>query len=79
MKIAIQYFASIAESAGKTEEQIEISSCTAAELFAKIKEKYKIHYDISQIRVAVNDSYVDFSYVLHDADTVVFIPPVAGG
>jgi molybdopterin converting factor small subunit len=29
--------------------------------------------------VVVNDAYTGWDHALHDGDTVVFIPPVAGG
>ncbi len=79
MIITMRYFASIAEVVKKTEEQIDTSYSSAQELYEYIKKKYTIHYDISQIRMAVNDCYVGFSYKLQNADTIVFIPPVSGG
>ena len=35
--------------------------------------------DPSQIRVAVNQEYVDSDHPLSDADEVAFFPPVTGG
>jgi len=31
------------------------------------------------LKVAVNEQFSDWSHLLRDGDTVVFIPPVAGG
>ena len=33
----------------------------------------------SYIRIAVNESYVDHSFTLHDGDEIAIIPPVSGG
>jgi molybdopterin synthase sulfur carrier subunit len=33
----------------------------------------------STIRLAVNQEYVTYDYILHDGDEVAVIPPVSGG
>ena len=79
MKIKVKYFASIRELVGRSEELIEIDASTPSELFTLLKKKYSFEFEESALKVAINDEYVDFSQTLSELDTVVFIPPVAGG
>jgi molybdopterin converting factor small subunit len=34
---------------------------------------------MASVKVAINDEFADWQHKLQDGDTVVFIPPVAGG
>jgi len=47
-------------------------------LFAELKQKYTFP-EIATVKVAINDEFGDWQAVLQDGDSVVFIPPVAGG
>jgi|SaaInlStandDraft_2_1057019.scaffolds.fasta_scaffold504842_2 molybdopterin converting factor subunit 1 len=79
MKIKMIYFASLRETIGKSSEEIETIAQTATELYQFIKEKYQLQLNQEQLKVAINEVYVDFGTTLKEADTIVFIPPVAGG
>ncbi len=79
MKIKIKYFASMREAVGKTEEIWETNASTAEELFSHICREYGLNGEYQHLKVAVNEEYATFSKVLKEMDTVVFIPPVAGG
>ncbi len=79
MKIQIKYFAALREQAGKSEEVIETDSINPMKIYAELKEKYNFTLESSELQIAVNDSYENFNFELKDMDTLVFIPPVAGG
>jgi molybdopterin converting factor subunit 1 len=79
MILNIKYFAKLRELSNKSEELYDTQCITAYELYYELKEKYSFSLNHSDIKVAVNEEYVDFNYVLKSKDTVVFIPPVAGG
>ena len=79
MKIKVKYFAALREIAGKSEEVINTKSHLVSDLFYELSNKYKFTMDIDLLKVAVNEEYSTFDYELTDLDTIVFIPPVAGG
>ena len=79
MKIKIKYYASLREQAQKSEEVLEVSSNKPEDIYDELKKKYGFTLDISELQIAVNDNYEDINFELKDSDTIVFIPPVAGG
>ena len=79
MKIKVKYFAAIREAIGINEEFIDGNCSTPLELFEFLKEKYRFEFEESNIKVAINDEYAEFTQPLSELDTIVFIPPVAGG
>ena len=76
--ITIEYFAILREHAGKSEESLATESETARELFAELEQRYEFPV-LNSMKVAVNDEFSDMDVLLADGDTIVFIPPVAGG
>ena len=79
MKINVKYFAALREQANKSEEIINTTYTKPGDIYAELKSKYNFSLSIDELKVAVNDCYEDFDYELKEMDTVVFIPPVAGG
>ena len=77
--IKVLYFASLREERGISSETIQTECRTALELWHSLSNDYKLTMDLSILKVAANDEYVDFDYLLHEGDQIVFIPPVAGG
>jgi molybdopterin converting factor small subunit len=67
------------EAAGCSNETVEVDSSNAVDLFETLKSKYDFSMCRSHVRLAVNDEFVDWETPLNDDDSVVFIPPVAGG
>ena len=78
-QITLQYYAIFREQAGVNEEQIRTEALTPAELYRSVKSKYKFTLPEEAVKVAVNDAFSDWDVELKDGDTVLFIPPVAGG
>ena len=79
MKIKIQYFAQIREERGVSSEILTTDVETAKELYFHLQKEYRFNLSTDLVKVAVNDEFVAWDTKLKDNDSVVFIPPVAGG
>jgi molybdopterin-guanine dinucleotide biosynthesis protein A len=78
-RLRIQYFALLREQAGRSEEFVETHAATAAALYGELTARHRFTLAREQLKVAVNSEFSDWSRALCAGDTVVFIPPVAGG
>jgi molybdopterin converting factor subunit 1 len=76
--IKIEYFAVLREHAGTDAEQVSTAAATVGELFAELEARYAFP-SLSSVKAAVNDEFSDWDAVINDGDSVVYIPPVAGG
>jgi molybdopterin converting factor subunit 1 len=79
MTVFVQYFAILREQRGLADETIGTGASTPAGLYEELRARHGFTLPTGRIRVAVNGDFVPDSAPLHDGDTVVFIPPVAGG
>lgn len=79
MHLKIQYYALLREQAGRSEETLETSAATPADLYTELAARYGFTLARDQLKVAVNSEFSDWSRKLSTHDAVVFIPPVAGG
>jgi molybdopterin converting factor subunit 1 len=79
MQLKVQYYALMREQAGRSEETLETSAATPAQLYAELAARYDFTLSLDQLKVAVNSEFSDWSRKLATDDAVVFIPPVAGG
>jgi len=79
MQLKIQYYALMREQAGRSEETLETSAATPADLYTELTARYGFTLSREQMKVAVNSEFSDWSRKLAANDAVVFIPPVAGG
>ena len=79
IRLKIQYYALMREQAGRSEEMLETTSPTPAELYRELTARYGFTLSREQLKVAVNSEFSDWSRKLNMGDAVVFIPPVAGG
>lgn len=77
--LRIQYYAILREQAGRSEETIDTSAATPAELYAELRQRHPFQLAPAQLKVALNSELSDWQTPLKHGDTVVFIPPVAGG
>lgn len=77
--LRILYYAAFREATGTGEEQVRSSAMTAADLYGEVSRRHGIPYDISILRVALNDEVVPWSSPVGEGDTVVFLAPFAGG
>jgi molybdopterin-guanine dinucleotide biosynthesis protein A len=79
MQLKIQYYALMREQAGRSDETLETVASTPADLYSELKARYGFTLSREQLKVAVNSEFASWSRKLAAGDSVVFIPPVAGG
>ena len=79
MQLKIHYYALMREQAGRSEETLDTSAATPADLYGELLARYGFTLTREQLKVAVNSEFSDWSRKLKVGDAVVFIPPVAGG
>jgi len=77
--IKVQYYALLREQAGRSAEALITVARTPRELFEELKARHPFSLAPEMLRVAVNAEFGEWSQPLADGDSVVFIPPVAGG
>lgn len=78
-EIRVQYFALLREQAGRREEALVTSAATPRALYAELAARHRFTLSAEHLKVAVNNEFTDWSRPLAAGDSVVFIPPVAGG
>lgn len=78
-KITIEYFAKLREERRVKTETVETEANTVLDLFNELKVKHNFSFSAENLRVAINDEFEDWDKELNDRDSIVFIPPVAGG
>ena len=78
-RVRLKYYALLREQAGRGEESVDTRAPDAAALFDELAARHRFSLSRSQLKVAVNAEFADWSRPLADGDEVVFIPPVAGG
>jgi MoaD family protein len=76
--IRVEYFAILREHVGRSSEDLNTDARTTADLFTELDDRYRFP-DMGRMKVAINDEFRDWDTALADGDSVVFIPPVAGG
>ena len=78
-RIKVQYYAILREQAGRSDESVLTGANTPRDLYNELKSRYPFSLAPEMLRVAVNAEFGEWSQSLADGDSVVFIPPVAGG
>lgn len=79
MKLTVKYFAALRDERGLDEEVLDIEVQTPKELYEQLQKEHGLGLCRSKLKVAINDEFADWAEELCANDTVVFIPPVAGG
>jgi|HigsolmetaAR203D_1030402.scaffolds.fasta_scaffold00561_17 molybdopterin-guanine dinucleotide biosynthesis protein A len=79
VSIRVQYFAVLREQAGRREEVLDTRARSPMELYEELQRRHGFALRPAQIKVAINTEFSDWNAELKHGDTVVFIPPVAGG
>jgi molybdopterin converting factor subunit 1 len=77
--IHIQYYAILREQRGCDSETLQTNAQTPAQLYAELQDRFAFTLPIQNLRVAINGEFQNGTASLKDGDSVVFIPPVAGG
>lgn len=77
--VRIRYFALLREERGLSDETIVTEAATVGQLYNEIRQKYEFSLPQERMSVAINDEFANWGEELSDNDSVVFVPPVAGG
>ena len=77
--IHVRYFAMFRERAGLGEETLSLDVSTAEDVFVQTRNRHGSSEPLGHCKVAINDVMADWSSAVHDGDTVLLFPPVAGG
>jgi molybdopterin converting factor small subunit len=79
IELNLQYYAVFREQAGRHQETWTTDATTPGDLYAELRGRYPFALAQEQLKVAINGEFGDWSTRLRNGDTIVFIPPVAGG
>jgi len=77
-RVRVEYFAVLRERAGCREEELDTQAASARALFAELDARHGFPR-LPSLQVAINEEFRDWDSPVSDGDTIVFIPPVAGG
>lgn len=78
-EIKLIYFAKVRQMTGIDQEIISTTANNAREVYAELQKKYVFNFPEDYLKIAINEEYSLFDTELKSGDTLVFIPPVAGG
>jgi molybdopterin converting factor subunit 1 len=78
-RVQLQFFAALREQAGCATLALDTEARTPAELYHQLQDSHGLLLPPMLLRVAVNARYATMDTPLSAGDSVVFIPPVAGG
>lgn len=78
-RVHIRYFAQIREQRGISEESISTEATDAAGLYRDLAARHGFTLPAESLKVAVNEGFAPWGTILQEGDTIVFLPPVAGG
>lgn len=79
VKVNVRYFALLREESGLSSETIDTQAKDTGSLYLELKERFQFSLGKNQLKVAINDSFVDWQTNLKDGNEIIFVPPVAGG
>ena len=77
--LKVQYYALLREQAGRRDDTVETQARNPMDLYEELRKRHGFSLSTDMLRVAVNNEFGNWTQPLQDGDTVVFIPPVAGG
>ena len=77
--VILQYYAQLREQAGSSGEQLTTSATSLRELYDELRALHGFSLSADALKVAVNAQFSDWGRAVGEGDTIVFIPPVAGG
>ena len=77
--LAVRYFAILREERGLSSETVTTKASSLRDFYAELSRTHGFTIALDSLQVAVNDEFESWDYDLKDQDSIVFIPPVAGG
>ncbi|MCA9788552.1 MAG: MoaD/ThiS family protein [Vampirovibrionales bacterium] len=77
--ITLEYFALLREERGSGKETIQTTAETVSELYSQLQAQHGFSLSPAVLKVAINGAFAPWESPVREQDTIVFIPPVAGG
>jgi molybdopterin converting factor subunit 1 len=78
-RVTVQYFAVLRERRGQAEEDLWTSANTAADFYDELDARHGFDMSRERLKLVVNEEFAEWTQEIAEGDTIVFIPPVAGG
>ena len=79
LTVHIQYFAILREQRGLARETLATPAPSAVALYEELRARHGFTLPPDRVRAAINEEFVAWDTPLREGQSVVFIPPVAGG
>lgn len=80
MKITVLFFGITTDLVGKTSQNMELKGAsTIADFKKELQVQFSDLKHLNSYAIAVNESYENDEFILHENDIVAIIPPVSGG
>lgn len=79
MKLLVQYFAQLSETAGTDAETIDSASADLGEIYAVLQARHGFGFPQNALKPVCNDALVGWTHALQDGDVIAFLPPFSGG
>lgn len=79
ISVTLQYYAQLREQAGTSIERVDTEATSLRAMYDELRARHGFTLPADALKVAINTRFVDWNALLCAGDTVVFIPPVAGG
>ena len=79
LPIRLEYFALLREQRGLASETVQTAAATARALYQELASAHGFTLGVERVKVAINNEFASWDRALAANDSVVFIPPVAGG
>ena len=77
--ITVEYCGILREDSGRDCEEMKTEASTAAGLWEELRMARTLSLQLEAVRIAVNDEFEPWSYLLADGDRLTLFPPFAGG
>ncbi|WP_025743877.1 MoaD/ThiS family protein [Aquimarina pacifica] len=78
MELNIKYFGMLAEATATHEEQMQIETCSVAQLLEKLNHRYPKLANMD-FKVAINQQLVRPDSIINSEAEIALLPPFAGG
>lgn len=79
IQVNLRYFAILREQRGLSTETVCTECPDAGALYAELSRRHGFTLPPESLKVALNDAFTGWTTPLKDGDTLVFLPPMAGG
>ena len=81
ISVTVRFFASAKDVAHTPEAILSLPRASVADdLLTHLVRSFPAMNELRKyVRIAVNESYVDGTFELHEGDDIAIIPPVSGG